>query len=113
MTKRATAPLGLDVLANLAGIAHRVPVVYTAAIALATGGKPGDCNSTYVAIDDVRESLFPGASAEEDRLQDAMTTQESDAIGGLIANTKDAAFLLGLAYAYVLIAALSGREERK
>ena len=107
---RARCPLGLRVLANMTGVAHNLPAVYTAAIALANGGGCGDCNDTYVAIDDVRDRLFPGASTEEDRLQDGKTIEESDAIGAIIANTKDAAFLLGVAYAYVLIGAINGKD---
>ena len=104
-------PPGLRILTTLTGINHGadLPAAYTAALALAEQPPDGrnDCDPTYKAIAALMETMTPGADQTETALTRALDRDDAEQLGRVILHRTDASFLLGFAYAYVLVTAIN------
>lgn len=114
MNATPIAPLGLRVLCRATGItedASDINSAYTAALTLAEN-VTHDCNPTYCAIDKLRATLDPDKHHDESVVLATLkgTPAQDDHYGAVILNVQHASFLLGAAYVFVMMSALSGKD---
>ena len=108
-------PLGLRLLGKFTGIATEGALTHAhnAALTLAvTTRGQDDCNSTYSAIGCLANGLDADFLDNEDAVAAAFRSQHGitdDRYGNWVVTKTDAAFLLGVAYTYVLMTAIDGK----
>jgi len=115
-----TPPLGFNLLAHLTGLANgrdaELVSAYTVAVGLANHPPHGanDCDTTYKAIGKLIADVDPSAHAAEGRLERVLTGHHHDDYAQAHVARTDLSFLLGFAYCFVLLTAVSGRlkDER-